>query len=548
MMNTRNIALVLVFLFTLLSFRPASAQLGDEELRQIKGKVVDEQKTPIPDVLIKDLYGNQLDKTDKKGVYIFNSYIPLRGNKPVFVFSKEDYISKKWKYDALDRDVIITLIKTQKEESIVIESIIKENNDPIIQKKKSNPKTQQIAKVSEPTAQQETSSSNDKNPNNKQLIKELKEQVAYLESLLLQEGVTLSKDSSARSTHYKKLQQQIGELKGEIAVKEQELQVIKVELKYLWLILVALLLIIIPTVLSVIFYRNNRKTKGMNIVLQERLDLIQTQKEEISTQRDNIVAQNNKLEIAYRNIRSSILYAQKIQESILINPNELNSHFNDAFIYYKPKDIVSGDFYWFSVIEDKIILAAADCTGHGVPGAFMTMLGNSFLNEIVNKSKVTDPAEILTQLHEMVSLNLRQQDKDSAQDGMDISLVVLDQKNKNITFAGANNPFYYINQDTITQVKATRRGIGGDNTDRSFTNTIIPINEVGTFYLVSDGFQDQFDKNDSKKYMKKRFREFLESISSFTADEQKQKLDNELSTWKGHCEQTDDVLVIGVKL
>ncbi len=533
------------------------AQLGEGQLKQIRGKVVDIDGKPVAQVDVLDARGNKVAVTDAKGSFLYNAFIPLGGSRPVFSFSKKGYLPHEWRYSSLDLPLTVTLKRDAPE--LVEEPEVVEEVAPR-EEKKAVSKTPNIQQVT-PTVAGDKLPEKPKQPvletvDNQGLIQNLVNQIDYLESLLLKENIPFDQSDSASANQFvlqnqriDSLQTDLAEVRHELQETKTELKETKIELRHLWILFLLFLLIITPTILAIIFYRNNKKTKGLNEELKQQLETIHRQKEEISVQHDNIADKNRKLELAYSNIRSSILYAQKIQESILINPNELSEVFTDTFIYYKPKDIVSGDFYWFSVVQDKIILAAADCTGHGVPGAFMTMLGNSFLNEIVNKNRETDPAEILNQLHAKISENLRQSEEDSVKDGMDISLVSIDQVHKTVTFAGANNPFYYVQGDEILEIKATRRGIGGELVHRKpFQNTILDLTQVASFYLVSDGFQDQFDGTNDKKYKKRRFRELLGSISSLSAQVQKQRIDQEFSSWKGSNEQTDDVLVIGVKL
>jgi serine phosphatase RsbU (regulator of sigma subunit)/uncharacterized protein HemY len=250
-------------------------------------------------------------------------------------------------------------------------------------------------------------------------------------------------------------------------------------------------------------------------------------------------------------ITSSINYARRIQTAFLPLNEDIATYIPQFFILYKPRDIVSGDFYWFEQKDNKLILAAADCTGHGVPGALMSMVGNEILNEVVIQRGITEADKILNELHKGVLTALRQDITKNA-DGMDISLVVIDYQNKIMEFAGARNPLYYIQDQVFKQVKANIFSIGGTlmGIERQFTKHIIDISIPTTFYLFSDGFQDQFGGEQNKKFMAKHLKNLLFSIHQKEMNEQKEILDSQINEWMqiGKTQQTDDILLIGVKI
>jgi serine phosphatase RsbU (regulator of sigma subunit) len=258
------------------------------------------------------------------------------------------------------------------------------------------------------------------------------------------------------------------------------------------------------------------------------------------------------------NITDSLKYAQRIQKAILGNEEEILCNFKEGFIFFKPKDIVSGDFFWFSQIffntEKKSsyrILIAADCTGHGVPGAFMTVMGNALLDEIVNERATVMPHLILHELDKKIIATLQKQNF-SQNDGMDMVVLVIEEKDdhtKQVHWAGAKNPLYYIRQGQLYEIKGDKFPIGGNPLKNSkvFYTRTLPLEENDIFYLFTDGFQDQFGGQENKKYMVKRFRNFLLNISHLPLSEQGEKLAQEFFAWKGKREQTDDVLVMGIK-
>jgi phosphoserine phosphatase RsbU/P len=256
------------------------------------------------------------------------------------------------------------------------------------------------------------------------------------------------------------------------------------------------------------------------------------------------------LEESYKDMRESIEYAKHIQMSSLASPPLILQHFHDGFIFYQPKDIVSGDFYWFTKKMDELIIACIDCTGHGVPGAFMTMMGNALLNEIVNDNGVIEPSEILKMLDLKVRDTLNQQEKNSINDGMDMTLLKINKQTRKAVFAGAKSTCFYFAGQSVTELKGSTFAIGSEQqgTNKCFQSAIIDIEKDSVFYLFSDGFQDQFGGQSNKKYMRSRFKEFLLSINDLNFATQYLAIENELKQWKGKHNQTDDILVIGLKI
>jgi len=271
-----------------------------------------------------------------------------------------------------------------------------------------------------------------------------------------------------------------------------------------------------------------------------------------------VVKQKEEIELKNKDITDSINYAQKIQEAILPSDLDIKKHLPENFVLFKPKDIVSGDFYWFSKKEDKAFIAAADCTGHGVPGAFMSMIGNSLLNEIVNDNGVDEPAKILQQLKEGVIKSLKQTGEAGKQkDGMDIALCAFDFKNNKLEFSGAYNPLIRIREGELEETRSDRMPIGiySDDGGRKFTNHELEMKKGDMYYFFTDGFVDQFGGPKGKKYMGKRFKILLKEIYQLPMKKQRQKLDEVVEGWKAHVmadgstyEQMDDILVIGVKV
>jgi serine phosphatase RsbU (regulator of sigma subunit) len=253
-----------------------------------------------------------------------------------------------------------------------------------------------------------------------------------------------------------------------------------------------------------------------------------------------------------REITSSLKYAQRIQQTILPNTNLIQKSLPESFILFRPRNIVSGDFYWFAEIptQAKIILAAIDCTGHGVPGAFMTMISHQLLDEIVIEKKITEADQILNYLHKGTRRVMRQEET-SSREGMDVSVVVIDKVNKKMEFAGAKNPIIYIQKGKLHHLKGDRISIGGERHEQEhlFNKHLIDLSLPTTFYIFSDGYQDQFGGRMQRKFMLTQMKQIFLEICQEPATFQKQYLEQRLKTWmeEGIEDQTDDILVIGVK-
>ncbi|MCS7004178.1 MAG: SpoIIE family protein phosphatase [Cytophagales bacterium] len=269
---------------------------------------------------------------------------------------------------------------------------------------------------------------------------------------------------------------------------------------------------------------------------------------EIQQQRQEIHEKN-------QNIQMSIHYAQRIQEAILPSLEKIHKTLPESFVFFRPRNFVSGDFYWFNETKEKIFIAAADCTGHGVPGAFMSMMCYEMLNEIIIKNKVYDPARILKLLDKGIVSALKQHETQN-KDGMDISLCIIDKlsETKSVEFAGAKHPLYYIQNERLHIIKGDIFPLGGvfpkTSVQKEYKKHLITLHEKTptTFYLCSDGYQDQFGGPFRKKFMTKRLKQLFLEIYPLSMEEQKAKINDTFIDWKGDCEQTDDILIIGFKI
>lgn len=256
------------------------------------------------------------------------------------------------------------------------------------------------------------------------------------------------------------------------------------------------------------------------------------------------------ISVKNREISSSINYAKRIQKAILPDVSEIKGALPESFILYMPKDVVSGDFYWFSQIDDTILLAAVDCTGHGVPGAFMSLIGNDMLNSIAKQSPELEVSDMLELLNYKIKKALYQgENGQGLHDGMDIALCKIDKENSLVEFAGAYRPLYYFSGTKLNESKGDRFSVGGRRKKKTtFTSHKIELQHDQTFYIFSDGYADQFGGDEGKKYSSRRFRELLLSIQDQPMDTQREILEVNIQAWKGEEEQTDDILVIGFRV
>ncbi len=331
------------------------------------------------------------------------------------------------------------------------------------------------------------------------------------------------------------------------------------------------------TVIEGQFYWAKFAKKQLNIIESQNAEIIyqkeeiKAQSEEIISQKDEAIAQKEHIQEQNKLITSSIYYAQRIQKATLPLKDNLNKIFEN-FILFMPKDIVSGDFYWFRQIkkDEKLlnIIVAADCTGHGVPGAFVSMLGISMLNEIVGVRKITKSNQILNHLRNEIKKSLHQQHKNfEQQDGMDIALSVIDKQEKTIDYSGANNSLYICTQNSnkylfnnkkiritknknkaLIDIRADRMPVGIYSFEKSFSAKKFKYFENDIIYMFSDGYIDQFGGKNNEKFMTKRFKKFILNICNENLTEQKNALLKKFNAWKGNNMQIDDILVFAVKL
>ncbi|AZQ61399.1 hypothetical protein EI427_03920 [Flammeovirga pectinis] len=291
--------------------------------------------------------------------------------------------------------------------------------------------------------------------------------------------------------------------------------------------------------------------KDLELKINERTREIQDQKEEILQQSNELKYQNDMITKVNTKLTENISYARKLQHSILGNRQSIVDQFKDGFITSKPKDIISGDFYWFYQIDNLRFLIAADCTGHGVSAAFMTIIGNLLLNDIITNQKVYTPDNILNLLDMELYALMNLKNTKKIHDGMDLGLVVINSDTRTIEFSGAKRPLYFVGKEnTIEKYAGSKSTIGYNSKSvrKDFNSTLIHYQGGDRLYLTSDGFQDQFGGESDTKFMQKRFVEVLNKTINLSMEKQQKVLDTVFEKWKGASTQTDDVLVVGVEL
>lgn len=273
------------------------------------------------------------------------------------------------------------------------------------------------------------------------------------------------------------------------------------------------------------------------------------QNEEIATQRDEIGKQKHTLEAHQKEIIDSITYAKRLQEAILPPKEFITEHFPENFIVYKPKDLVAGDFYWAESYQDKFLIAAADSTGHGVPGAIVSVVCSNALNRSLKEFGLTNPGLLLNKTRELVLETFAKSSSD-VKDGMDISILCIDKHNKKISWAGANNPLWYLfpKAEILSEIKANKQPIGKADNPLPFTTHEIEYAEGTIFYLITDGYADQFGGPKGKKFKYKSLKDLLVTNEPVSMEKQSELLSSTFSNWKGSLEQVDDVCIIGIRI
>ncbi|RPH30744.1 MAG: hypothetical protein EHM93_15190 [Bacteroidales bacterium] len=290
--------------------------------------------------------------------------------------------------------------------------------------------------------------------------------------------------------------------------------------------------------------------KDLNVLLELKNQKIVSQNQQLEIQSNEISNQRDLLLIQKQNITDSILYASHIQKALLPSDYILNDIFSDHFILYKPRDIIGGDFYYVKKFDNTLVLAVADCTGHGVPGALLSMLGISYLNEIIHTKELSETNTILNEMRDKIKFALHQSNQTrETKDGMDMALVAIDLNSKILKYSGANNPIYIIRDSALIELKADKMPIGIQPREKpNFSNLEFQLQKDDSVYLFSDGYADQIDKVTMKKFSLKNFQKLLVSIANQGMTEQRDELEAVIERWRNNEDQTDDILVVGVRI
>jgi serine phosphatase RsbU (regulator of sigma subunit) len=371
----------------------------------------------------------------------------------------------------------------------------------------------------------------------KQTIIVQQQSVQVQQDTLTKQKEKISSQISMIDDQLKKIGEQEGKIKLQLATLEKQKLI-------LYFVVLALLLV---SFLGYYIYRGYKIKKEANIRLEEKNRIISMQKDEIEQQRDLAEAQRDQIAYQKKHITDSIMYAKRIQTA-LIPSLELFSDKLDHFVLYKPLAIVSGDFYWVSSQGNKQIIISADCTGHGVPGAFMSMLGVTMLNEIVNGKHILMPDQIIERLREGVIKALNQvADEDSIKDGMDIAVCVVDFDENILWYAGANSPLYLVHNGELIHYRADKMPASIHYRMQPFALHKIEIHKGDAFYIFSDGYSDQFGGPNQKKFMSNQLRESLVAMAGQPMLKQGERLNEIFEEWRGDSPQVDDVTLIGVR-
>lgn len=321
------------------------------------------------------------------------------------------------------------------------------------------------------------------------------------------------------------------------------------EIAYLINVIITIIMIVVTTsIFKKENYQYQDQIAAINKKITQQHDKVLQLNQNLSNSLKIIKNQKEDINEAHKRLQDSINYARTIQQSILTISPQTKKSLPEHFILFMPRDVVSGDFYYFYESGKKLYATAVDCTGHGVPGAFMSMIGYNLLQEAIETEKYNDPKQILNFLNERVNSALKQSDTHNF-DGMDISLVILDRSNNRLKFAGAKNSLLVVNNGCLKIIKGDRSAIGGFTpSNHQFSQTEIELQENTTLYLMTDGFQDQFGGPDNKKFRSKRLYSMLKHMADGRMAEQHLTLSATFKAWREHQEQTDDILIIGLRV
>jgi len=371
------------------------------------------------------------------------------------------------------------------------------------------------------------------------------------QALIIEQQTEVQAQKDTLALQRADIDKQLAQIDEQLKLINQQEEKIKIQIesieKQKLMLYASIFVLVLLSFLAYYIYRGYRIKKEANIKLEDKNRTILAQKDEIEKQRD--IAETQRDQIAYqkKHITDSIMYAKRIQTALLPSLELFSDEF-EHFVLYKPLDIVSGDFYWVSKKDDLQIIIAADCTGHGVPGAFMSMLGVTMLNEIVNGKGITRPDEIINILRDEIIDSLKQSiEEDRVKDGMDMTVSVINFKNDKLQFAGANNPLCIVRDNKLLTFKADKMPVAIHYNMKPFSMEETDLKKGDCLYMFSDGFGDQFGGPKGKKFMVKNLKEKFVELSHLPMLKQGEKLSEIFEEWKGSTPQVDDVTVIGIR-
>lgn len=338
--------------------------------------------------------------------------------------------------------------------------------------------------------------------------------------------------------------------KIEVLEQKNKLQEALISKQY-WAAASLILLVIFIGVIGGLQYKNNIQKKKVNHELEVRNEKISEQNIEIKSTANQLKNALTSLQLQSKKTKESIHAGWRIQNAMLPIVSDFKHCFQDFFVMYQPRDIVSGDFYWVGQKNEHTIIAALDCTGHGIPGAFMSMMGNALMNQVVNIEGVTSPAEILLKVDQYIAEALSQNKNNDSREGMDVAICSIPNHKKQLKYAGAKNPMLIVHDNgEYTLMKGTNRHVGGNkdkNKQKTYNEHQIGIHSSDTYYIYSDGIQDQFGGPENKKYMRKKLIQDLCALRSLPLKDQQSTMELKFNNWKGEGKQIDDILLIGFK-
>jgi serine phosphatase RsbU (regulator of sigma subunit) len=336
----------------------------------------------------------------------------------------------------------------------------------------------------------------------------------------------------------------------EIELLNREKQIASIRSKFLAGL--AIMMVIISVLIFIALFNHRKHNKLLiqkNVEIYRQNQEIQEQSNNLSDAYHEISLQKDLIEKSHLKITDSINYAQYIQSAAMPSHDYLKSLLPDHFIMFKPRDVVSGDFYFAKKIQNRIFLAVADCTGHGVPGAFMSMLGMAILNELVRRTEIENAADVLNLMRDQVKLSLQQKGEFGEQrEGIDMALCIISEDNRELSFSGAYNPLWLFRNNEFIEYRANRQPVGIYLKEQPFTEYKIQLKEGDKLYMFSDGFYSQFGGEHGDKLKVKRFQQILTEVSILPIKEQEKALIARYENWKGNEIQIDDILVMGFQV